>query len=151
MRYLFKLYFHFGRWFRRFYRPVTLGCRTLVIEDGRVLLVRMTYVPGWHLPGGGVGRGEAFAQAAARELYEECGIKAEKLSLVGLFFNQTDRRRDHVAVYRVDAYSGALNPRSLEIEEARFFPLNELPSDLYPGHRRRLQELLGTRLPTEIW
>ena len=143
MRLLFKIYFQVSRWLRLIYAPVTLGCRAMVVDDGRVLLVRMTYTSGWHLPGGGVRRSESFEQAAARELREECGLQAEKLSLIGLFFNRADHRRDHVAVYRVERYSGELKPASLEISEARFFPLSELPRDL--AHRRRMLEYFGQR------
>jgi ADP-ribose pyrophosphatase YjhB (NUDIX family) len=87
-----------------------------------------------------VRRSESFEQAAARELREECGLQAEKLSLIGLL---ADHRRDHVAVYRVERYSGELKPASLEISEARFFPLSELPRDL--AHRRRMLEYFGQR------
>jgi ADP-ribose pyrophosphatase YjhB (NUDIX family) len=145
MRLLFKIYFQVSRWLRLIYAPVTLGCRVMVVDDGRVLLVRMTYTSGWHLPGGGVRRSESFEQAAARELREESGLQAEKLSLIGLFFDEADHRRDHVAVYRVERYSGELKPDSREISEARFFPVSELPRDLGPGHRERMLEYFGQR------
>ena len=45
----------------RFARAMTLGVRTLVIDgEGRIFLVKHSYVSGWHLPGGGVEVGEAF-------------------------------------------------------------------------------------------
>lgn len=44
-------------------------------EDGRVLLVRPSYKPGWDIPGGYLHPGETPSEAAAREVSEELGIK----------------------------------------------------------------------------
>ena len=43
--------------------------------EGRILLVRPSYKPGWDLPGGYVESGETPTQAAVREVQEELGIK----------------------------------------------------------------------------
>ena len=42
-------------------RPMTLGVRALAFDaEGRILLVRHTYIRGWHLPGGGVESGQTM-------------------------------------------------------------------------------------------
>ena len=43
--------------------------------NGRVLLVRPAYRPGWDIPGGYLHPGETPSEAAAREVSEELGIK----------------------------------------------------------------------------
>src|ERR1700688_93230 len=69
----------------RFSRGLTLGVRAVVIDgSGRVFLIVHSYVPGWHLPGGGVEIGETAAVALARELREEGNIElAEQPTLFG--------------------------------------------------------------------
>ena len=42
--------------------------------EGRVVLVRLTYAPGWRIPGGGRNRGEEPEEAMLRELREEIGL-----------------------------------------------------------------------------
>src|SRR3569833_4603671 len=67
--------------------PVVFGANAAVIDtDGRVLLVKHSYRRGWHLPGGGVARGEAPDVAVRRELEEEVGLSGGEIALVGVFF-----------------------------------------------------------------
>ena len=88
----------FQAWFR-LSRPMTLGSRVLARDaHGRFLLVRHGYTPGWHLPGGGVERGETLEEAAVRELIEEGGARAvEPLRLIHVFANFANFPGDHVA------------------------------------------------------
>jgi ADP-ribose pyrophosphatase YjhB (NUDIX family) len=139
---LLRLLLHF-HW--RFTRSLTLGVRAVVIDAGnKVFLVRHTYVSGWHLPGGGVERGETLVQALARELREEGNIEVvDTPPLHGVFYNPVDSARDHVAVFVVRVFRqepGA--PSSREIAERGFFSLDALPKDTTPGTRRRLAEVL---------
>ena len=63
----------------RFSRGATLGARAMVIDgQGRIFLVKHSYVGGWHLPGGGVETGETLLTALTRELAEEGNIETDR-------------------------------------------------------------------------
>ena len=138
----------------RLVRGMTLGVRAAVLDgEGRVFLVKHTYVPGWYLPGGGVDPGETIGEAIARELMEEGNIAvAAPPQLLGLYQNREVSRRDHVAFFVIRAFSqGTPRLADLEIAEAGFFPLNALPPDTTNATHRRLAELAGTRQPDGYW
>lgn len=131
---------------RRMRHGMTLGVRVLATDDaGRLLLVRHTYVSGWHFPGGGVDLGETAEEAARRELKEEANVEAEgPLSLSGFYFNPLVGGRDHVVLFRAARLSIGPRPkRNLEIVAADFFAPDALPDDTTPATRRRLAEWKG--------
>jgi 8-oxo-dGTP pyrophosphatase MutT (NUDIX family) len=131
-----------------FVRPVTLGVRMMLLRDGQVLLVRHTYVPGWFMPGGGIQRGETLDAAARRETKEELGAELHDLRLLGAYSNFKELKSDHNVLFlSTDFTLGRKQDR--EIAEVRFFPLDALPKDLSPGHRRRLQEVLAHKEPPQ--
>jgi ADP-ribose pyrophosphatase YjhB (NUDIX family) len=144
---LFHLYFVLTR-------PMTLGVRAAVFDaEGRVFLVRHTYVPGWHFPGGGVERGEAALDALSRELAEEGHIVlAEEPKLHGLFFNAAISQRDHVACYVVRRFQQT-SPRfsDREIAETGFFAREALPVGTTRATRARLAEILDGASRSRNW
>jgi ADP-ribose pyrophosphatase YjhB (NUDIX family) len=127
----------------RLVKGLTLGVRGLVTDAQEgVLLVRHSYVSGWHLPGGAVEPGETAVQSLARELVEEASIGiVGEARLMGLYFNARMRGRDHVAVFHVADYErlAPFKPNG-EILEARFFSPTDLPPTATAATRRRMAE-----------
>jgi len=138
----------------RFARGMTLGVRGVVLDgEDRVFLIRHTYVPGWHLPGGGVETGETALDALDRELREEACIALDGPPfLAGVFFNNRVSRRDHVLVYVIRRFTmlGEKQP-DREIAEAGFFPLDRLPEGTTGATRRRLAEIIDGQPPASMW
>lgn len=145
-----------GLW-HRVARPLTMGVRAIIVDDSdpagsRVLLIRHSYVGGWHMPGGGVARGETLAEAMRREVREEVGLTVDSdVQPLGLYARFRHGASDHVAVFAVRGWSGTPTADGVEIVEARFFAFNRLPADLSPATRRRLEEFLGRKPLAERW
>lgn len=140
---------------RRFTHGMTLGVRVAAFNSaGALALVRHSYTPGWHMPGGGVDKGETIVEAAARELFEETGARAlSDPALVGVYLNRAGLNRDHIALMRVDQLSvpDQLPKANLEIVEVGFFDLNALPEGTTPATQRRLAELAGQQPIAATW
>lgn len=138
----------------RFARGLTLGVRGLVLDkDGRVFLVKHSYVAGWHLPGGGVEPGETLIEALAREMREEGNIEFTKTpELYGMYYNPRDSRRDHVALFVIDHFRQPAPPvPNREIVQHGFFPANGLPKDATPATRARVAEVVNGVKSMERW
>jgi 8-oxo-dGTP pyrophosphatase MutT (NUDIX family) len=109
-------------------------------EKGRVVLVRLTYAPGWRIPGGGRKRSETPEEGMLRELREEIGLVGH-----GVIERIDDilpppRPDDHSALFLVRDVT--YRPRqSLEVEEVREFDPANLSDDLSGSTRDILAAL----------
>ena len=133
---------------------MTLGVRGAVFDaDGRILLVRHSYVPGWYMPGGAVEPGEALHDALGRELIEESGVAlTAPARLFGMYFNAKASRRDHVALYVCREWEQAQPPpRNMEIVDSGFFTRGALPEGTTESTRRRLAEIAGEMEASGRW
>lgn len=136
-------------------RRMVLGARAALLDGDRVLLLRHTYMPGWHFPGGGVEPGETAEEAARREAEEETGLRVEgPMTLLGLYLQKHEAtNRDHVAVYVGRAFRQVkpFSPNG-EIAEIGWFAFDALPEETQPGTARRVAEIAaGTKDVPALW
>ena len=136
-------------------RPLTIGVRCIIHDgSGSVMLVRHTYISGWHLPGGGVEVGEVCESALIREIVEECRIEiTDKPVLFGVYLNSVVSARDHIILYVSNSwnYKQDLPSKRLEIADSAMFNLTDLPIDIDPSTRQRLDEWIGGTESALIW
>jgi len=131
-----------------------MGVRAVALDaQGRVFLVRHSYLPGWHLPGGGVEVGETALEALTRELREEGHLElAGPPVLLGVYFNGFAARRDHVLVYVAEGVRQThARPADREIVETGFFPVDKLPEATARASRARIAEALSGAPPSAHW
>lgn len=132
-------------------RPL-VGVGAVIIEQGRVLLVRRGAPPQqgqWSLPGGLLEVGERLEDAVRREVREETGLEVEVISLAGVFErivpDAAGRTEYHYVLldYLCRPSGGELRPAS-DVEAAAWVSHAELAHyRLTGGTREFLEPLLG--------
>jgi len=122
----------------------------VVFDDrGRVLLVHRADDGTWGLPGGGVEVGETWSQAAVRECQEETGWLVRIVGLFGVFSDP--KTQTHIypngravhfmgVIFRAELVElvGEPDDESVQVE---FFPIDDLPENLFPADAPALEHL----------
>lgn len=117
----------------------------LLLKGREVLLVRRGRAPfkgAWAIPGGFVEVGETVERAVLRELAEETGLQGAILDLLGVYSDPARDPRGHtVAVAFVCRVRGIVPAvAGDDADEAKWWPIDELPEDLAFDHARILAD-----------
>ena len=128
-----------------YYRNPVPAAGVIVVERGRVLLVKRRYAPragAWCLPAGFMEYGETPRECAVRELAEETGLRCRLGDLFGVYAGFDDPRvRAVLILYRAERTGGRLVPGDDAIA-ARWFPLGQPPRAIaFAAHRHALAEI----------
>ncbi|NHV45767.1 MAG: NUDIX hydrolase [Candidatus Verstraetearchaeota archaeon] len=119
---------------REYHDHPLIGAGILVIENGKVLLIKRGNEPNkglWSIPGGLVKLGESPEEAAIREFKEETGLNAIIEKLLGIFNiiikdNEGKIKYHYIVVdYLGKVIGGELKPGS-DVLDAKWFDINEL-------------------------
>lgn len=131
--------------------PTALGVVGAVFDaEGRVLLVRHSYMPGWQFPGGGVDRGEPPEHAILRELNEEVGLAGGTAEFLGLHTRRAGWVTNVIAFYRITGASLDFKP-GFEVREILFADPSHPPEGTTDATLRRLAEMAGTAELSPWW
>lgn len=129
-----------------------IAVNAVVFNDaGQVLLARRTDNGLWCIPGGHVDLRETLSQACLRELFEETGLKAKVVKLVGVYSDAKNSL--HIAqgpewhTVRVSflcKVTGGTIKSSEETSDIQYFSLDKLPT-LISDHAKRVRDAVSNR------
>ena len=131
--------------------PAVFGVAGAILDgEGRVLLVRQTYMTGWRLPGGGIDHGEAPEKALRRELREEVGLAGGTVRLFSLYSRKVWWLTHLTALYVIEGAAVNFQP-NWEVKDVCWVPPSAPPPDTAAATARRLNELAGNATPDPHW
>ncbi len=121
-----------------------------VDEGGRILLQLRSDNNTWGYAGGSIEIDEKVEDAAKRELYEETGLIAKELTLLGVFsgkdMHNTYPNGDEVSnidiVYICKSYDGELKCQQGEVKKLKFFDVPELPDNIFKPNLPAIEEYI---------
>lgn len=120
-------------------------------RDGRVLIVHDAFKQHWTIPGGVVDADEDPRSGAAREAWEEAGVRVEVGALLGVFAATWPDRLAFVfdATPAADAPGTPRPQHAHEVDDARWVDVDEALGLVAPYIRSQLERCL--RHPGRAW
>ena len=121
-------------------RLLIVGASVFIYKDGRLLLQKRKDNGCWGDHGGCCELGEAVEETAKRELYEETGLIANSMELLGVFSGKdlfyTYPNGDMVSnvniAFLCEDFSGDFLHETDETDDLQWFPFDKLPENISP-------------------
>jgi ADP-ribose pyrophosphatase YjhB (NUDIX family) len=123
--------------------PLVVGDAAVIDASGRILLMQRADNQKWAMPGGAMEVGETPAAGVVREVMEETGLRCKVKALVGVFDSRSwgfvSPNHLYVISFLCQPLEGmALPYQAYETLETGWFPEDNLPDAMHPGHRERI-------------
>ena len=113
------------------YPTPNISVRTLIIEDGKILLVQEANSGFWSFPGGWADLYESPKGAALAEVEQETGAKGEITRLVGVLDRRPHKSDqsvpEYVLIFAGNITSKDFSKHCFETTDVKFFNLDNLP------------------------
>ena len=122
-----------------------VGVGVLVIENGRILLVKRAVPPEkgkWSIPAGFVDRGEDPAATAVREAYEETNLHVAIEGVFDVYHNPPAKMGASIFIlYSAQRLDGNLQAGD-DAADAQFFDINNLPQLAFASTKDAIQRFI---------
>jgi len=133
--------------------PLNLNGSVTVVRDPRGAVLLQHRSDGrWGLPGGLMELGESCEETAVRELWEETGVEADELRLLGVYSGRQyfcrvkngDEFYCVTTAYEAVRWHGKPCVHDTESTELDWFPVETLPENMVKSHLQILRENIGS-------
>ena len=126
---------------------IVVGGGIFIYKDKKVLLQKRRDNGYWSMHGGGIEIGESIESCAKRELFEETGLIANNIHLLGIFSGEdmfyTYPNGDQVYIvgiyYVCNDYYGEPLSQTDETVDLRWFDVDKMPAEVSVPDRRPMQ------------
>lgn len=123
---------------------IGVGAGVFLCRDGKVLLQKRKDNDCWSMHAGGLELGETVEDVARRELFEETGLTANSLELLGVFSGNDMRytypNGDKVSIVQImyicSDFSGELRPEAEEVTALKWFDIDAVPENISPPDKK---------------
>lgn len=119
------------------------GC--VIINNGKILLVKEKKDWYWKLPGGRLEEEETAEECAIREAKEEANIDVELLRLFGTYNYNFKNRNFELTAYEAKILSGNPHVTKPELEAVDWFPIESLTKGITPLDRLIYDDLVRSK------
>lgn len=120
-----------------------------IIRDETILLVKHRALGVWQIPGGLQEVGESIQQTVEREIREELALTMQVDALVAVYsgiewnidYPDGGKIQQVLFFFAMRGPISAITPQQEEIEAMHFFPFKQLPENMMPCCRQKVQDL----------